>query len=82
MTALFTGTREPRVKAVISLDPWFFSFKEPISKGEFHYSAQSPALLVIRSTHFRAALDNLKKGSETDIFKQKANDEQFQESCK
>jgi len=28
MTALFTGTREPRVKAVISLDPWFFPFKE------------------------------------------------------
>jgi len=74
MTALLTGTREPRVKAVISLDPWFFSFKDEIEKGEFHYSAQSPPLLVIRSDTFRAGQVKL-----SDAFNQQGNDEQFQE---
>jgi hypothetical protein len=72
MTALFTGTRESRVKAVISLDPWFFSFKEPITSGNFLYSSQSPPLLVIRSTTFRDAQNRL-----GDVFKQKDNDEKF-----
>ena len=54
MTSMVVGTQESRIKAVISLDPWFFPFSEEIKKDDFHYSDKNPPILVIRSDTFRA----------------------------
>jgi pimeloyl-ACP methyl ester carboxylesterase len=51
-TALMTGLKDKRVKAVLALDPWYFPIQDEIATEEAVYSKEDPPVLLIHSSTF------------------------------
>lgn len=52
ITALHTGINNPKVMAVVSLDPWYLPVHKLVELKRYHLNKKSPPTLIINTEDF------------------------------